>query len=554
MRIVDAGYLIAQLPHAYVHHKFAPSNIRTENKVTRHRYPIIKNKIYFMLKHAREFYSLDRILSEQQTFIQNQRNEVQWALDQKLLSESDSATFHADVERALEVGLKRGIEGVAKDALITPNKLRKHAGVFQPFPVIGARQHKVIVLVSRDFPPNHGGGIATFNKDLAEGLAAIGHLVHVVTQSPDINRVDFENGVWVHRMEGREMPLTPDARKRNVPQHIWNWSAVALEEVRRIATHRPVDVVEAPIWDCEGVALLLDGQWPLVTSLQTTLHFWLASNPTYRNDGSWMASFGFPMLELEKELMRQSHAIRSISSSIRHDIEAAYGFSFDEGRICIAHLGMPFDKESSPTHNNADDRVDILFVGRLESRKGIDILLAAIPEVLTKNKKINFVILGDDTQKKPGSQSTYKEEYLAVNSSMGRVTFEGRVSNERLRQAYRNCDIFVAPSRFESFGLVFLEAMREGKPVIGCAAGGMPEIIADQVNGFLVPPGDTMALTQAIMALAESPVLRKKMGDAGKKIFLEKFTSECMSQASMKIYETAGLNFRRERFENIVHS
>jgi glycogen synthase len=80
LRIVDAGYVISQLPNAYVHHKYAPSNIRGENRVPKYRYPVIKNKIYFMLKHGREFHPIDYVIGEQQTFIQNQRKEIDWAI------------------------------------------------------------------------------------------------------------------------------------------------------------------------------------------------------------------------------------------------------------------------------------------------------------------------------------------------------------------------------------------------------------------------------------------------------------------------------------------
>lgn len=545
LRIVDAGYIITQLPHAYVHHKYAPSNIRGENKVVRYRYPIIKNKIYFTLKHAREFYSLDRVLQEHQSFIQNQRNEVNWAASEKLISESDVIAFNNDLERALEVGLKRGIEGVADGAMIDPEKLEKYSGQFIPFNPITNENCKTVVLVSRDFPPNHGGGIATFTKDLAEALAVEGNIIHVITQSLDINRVDFENGIWIHRMVMREVARAPDAVKLNIPQHIWNWSATALNEARRIATHRSIDVIEAPIWDCEGVAFLLDGQWPLVTSLQTTLHFWLDSHPERRCDEEWMQSFGFPMLAMEKEIMLRSNAIRSISSAIRRDIECAYGFSFEDYKVCITPLGMPYE-ETLSSIRTLDDLITVLFVGRLEFRKGIDVLLAAIPRVLDKNPKVRFRILGDDTLLKPGGSVTYKEEFLSTNigqSWSDQVQFEGRVSGDILRSAYKTCDIFVAPSRFESFGLVFLEAMREGKPVIGCQAGGMPEVISKNVNGLLVQPGDAEVLTEAILHLAESEELRTTMGDAGRKIFLKKFTSKCMMQASLSLYDLAQTHF-----------
>lgn len=548
LRIVDAGYIIAQLPCAYVHHKFAPSNIRSANKVVRYRYPIIKNKIYFTLKHAREFYSLDRVSQEQKAFVQNQRNNVNWCYFKKLLSKSDVRAFKKDLERALEVGLKRGFEGVKAGAMIDRQKLEKYSGQFFPFNPIENAAFRSIVLVSRDFPPNHGGGIATFSKDLAEALAAEGNIVHVITQSPDINRVDFENGVWVHRMVMQEIARWPDAIECKIPQHIWNWSATALRETRRIATHRSIDVVEAPIWDCEGVAFLLDGQWPLVTSLQTTLHFWLDSHPELLRDEGWMQSFGLPMLVMEKELMLRSNAIRSISSAIRHDIESAYDFSFVDKKIFIAPLGMPCE-ETLPSTQVSNDTVTVLFVGRLEYRKGVDVLLAAIPRVLDKNPKVRFRILGDDTLPKYGGIVTYKHEYLSTDAGQrwsNHVKFEGRVDNDTLRAAYKTCEIFVAPSRFESFGLVFLEAMREGKPVIGCLAGGMPEVVSKDVNGLLVEPGDAAALAEAILRLAESEKLRTTMGDAGRKIFLEKFTSKSMAQLSLGLYDMALMNFREE--------
>jgi glycosyltransferase involved in cell wall biosynthesis len=253
------------------------------------------------------------------------------------------------------------------------------------------------------------------------------------------------------------------------------------------------------------------------------------------------------MLAMEKELMLRSNAIRSISTAIRRDIESAYGFSFEDKKVCFAPLGMPYDKSLSSSRA-ADDTVTILFVGRLEYRKGIDVLLAVIPRVLERNSKVRFRILGDDTLLKSDKAVTYKGEYLSTEYGerwSGHVQFEGRVNDDTLRAAYKTCDIFVAPSRFESFGLVFLEAMREGKPVIGCFAGGMPEVVSKDVSGLLIPTGNVEALTEAILRLAESEKLRKTMGDAGRKIFLERFTSECMAQASLSLYDLARTNFRQ---------
>lgn len=542
-RLIDAGYVIRQLPNAYVHHKFAPSNIRDDNKITRYRYPVIKNKIYFSLKHGRNYLSLPDILEDNKNFSHGHKADVELHIAGGRLNEAERERFRDENEKAWERGLQRGLSG--QHELITTEILDKWKGDFLPFEPIRNNKARAIVLVSRDFPPNHGGGIATFSKDLVEALAAEGNLVHIITQSPDINRVDFENGVWVHRMVMREIPRSPEAIEHKIPQHVWNWSATALAETRRIATHRTIDVVEAPIWDCEGAAFLLDGQWPLVTSLQTTLHFWLESNTRHKDDAGWMESFGLPMLALEKELMVKSSGVRSISLAIRRAIEIAYGFSFEENNIVIAPLGMP-PKDLCPPTLASDSKLTVLFVGRLEYRKGIDVLLEAIPKVLEKVSDVHFRIIGDNSLIGPEGM-TFMDKFLSDYADqfwLNKVRFEGRVDQNTLLNAYSACDVFVAPSRFESFGLVFLEAMREGKPVIGCLAGGMPEVVSDDVNGLLVQPGDVEALSEAILTLVESEKLRMSMGDAGKKIFLNKFTSEGMARSSSNLYDIAEMNFR----------
>lgn len=543
LRIVDAGYIIAQLPNAYVHHKYAPSNIRGDNKVVRFRYPIIKNKIYFMLKHAKEFYSMERIMQEQQSFIQSQRNDVTWCHAQNFLSDSDVSNFDSDLQRALEVGLKRGIEGVAHNAMINNNKLKSYAGNFVPFSLSKIGEYKSLILVSRDYPPNHGGGIATFTKDLAESLAGMGNIIHVITESTDIDRVDFEHGVWVHRMKIHEFEAPFEVRERKIPQHIWNWSATALEEAKRIATHRQITAVEAPIWDCEGIAFLLDGNFPLVTSLQTTLHFWLQTHPENFTDSNWMESFGNPMLKLEQEVMQGSNAIRSISRSISSEIETAYNFKFEPAKLFVLPLGLSSNKHH--IYFSENNNLEILFVGRLELRKGIDIFLEALPVVLEEISNVKIRIIGDNSLVGPDGltfMDKFKSKYIN-EVWFDKVFFEGRVDQNTLLSAYQTCDIFVAPSRFESFGLILLEAMREGKPVIGCNAGGMPEIISHGVNGLLVEPGNAQQLTEAILQLAINHNLRQQMGEAGKKIFEEKFTAKRMAQESAALYDLSKVNF-----------
>jgi glycosyltransferase involved in cell wall biosynthesis/GT2 family glycosyltransferase len=543
LRLNDAGYIVRQLPNAYVHHKFLPSHVRDENRVAKYRYPVVKNKIYFAVRNARSHISMNNIMGDVQAFVAGQFADIDFHIAGGRLSADDRSTFSNDVDRAWTRGLQQGLS--ANRELITDEKLQRYG---QPFKnalaadeIARLKGRKSIVLVSRDYPPGHAGGIATFNRDLAVALAAAGHTVVVITHSKDVNRVDFEDGVWVHRLVPMELARSSAAVQANVPQHIWNWSMTAHREVARLETHRSIDVVETPIWDCEGIAFALDKRWPLVVSLQTTMHFWLQSHPEYRQNGEWMSSFGQVMLNLERLVMQEADSIRSISAAIARDIESSYGFSFEKDRLVVSPLGLADRLDERSATLSPGDVPVVLFVGRLEPRKGIDVLLSAITLVLQSGTSARFRLLGDDSHPGPDGQ-TFREAF--ENSEAGRqcaglVSFEGKVSDEVLRSAYASCDLFVAPSRFESFGLVFLEAMREGKPVVGCNAGGMPEVVAHEDSGLLVEPGDAMALAKAISRLLNSPEQRSQMGARGRQRFVDNFTAGQMATNSEPLYESA---------------
>lgn len=337
-RIIDAGYLIRQLPNAFVHHKFAPSHIRDKNRITRYRYPVLKNKIYFSIRHARPYFKIEDIQEDNRNFIQGHANEVEAFISGGCLPEAERDRFMDESKRAWACGNERGLS--ERPEMISDEKLARYQGEFVPFLSNLSINGKSIVVISRSFPPAQSEGIATITKDFAEALAEKGNIVHVITLSPDINRVDFERGIWVHRVSEGDRPSPSSVLERPVPARIWNWSATALEECRRIATHRRVDIVDAPLWECEGIAFLLEGDWPLVTSLTTTLHSWICSHPNLSGDRKWMSSFGLPMLALEKELMSSVDAIRAESETVIREIESDYDLKFDRGRTEVIPHGI----------------------------------------------------------------------------------------------------------------------------------------------------------------------------------------------------------------------
>jgi len=161
----------------------------------------------------------------------------------------------------------------------------------------------------------------------------------------------------------------------------------------------------------------------------------------------------------------------------------------------------------------------LLTVARLVRRekKGIDNVIEMLPEIRKTVPGVYYVVVGDGDDRA-------RLEQLARDRGVGdRVTFTGAIGDAAVRSFYQSCEVFVMPSRSEGFGIVFLEAMALGKPVIGGNHGGTPEIWDDGTAGFLVEHGDIGALAERTGGLLRDAELRARMGVAGRRIVASRF-------------------------------
>jgi glycosyltransferase involved in cell wall biosynthesis len=173
-------------------------------------------------------------------------------------------------------------------------------------------------------------------------------------------------------------------------------------------------------------------------------------------------------------------------------------------------------------------------IGHFAPLKGYEELINAMGEIVREGYDVKLVLVGDDIY--PHSKS-YKEKLLSLADSTGlrdRIILAG--FREDIPELLAAFDIFVLPSRSEGFGRVNLEAMAMGKPVISTNIGGIPEVVLDGVTGILVPPGDSQALSQAIMTLLNDPHLRESMRREGRKRAEERFTLRGHVQRIQEIY------------------
>jgi glycosyltransferase involved in cell wall biosynthesis len=165
----------------------------------------------------------------------------------------------------------------------------------------------------------------------------------------------------------------------------------------------------------------------------------------------------------------------------------------------------------------------VLFVGRQFHRKGGDLLLRAFARVRSRIPQARLVIIGPDEIGEPAGAGVELVGFLRKDHSPDR---------ERLLRAYRSAGVFCLPTRFEPFGVSYLEAMFHSVPCIGPRAWAVPEMIVDGETGILVPTDDEEALSEAICRILSDPELARRMGEAGLKRARERFTWEAVT-ASM---------------------
>jgi phosphatidyl-myo-inositol dimannoside synthase len=224
---------------------------------------------------------------------------------------------------------------------------------------------------------------------------------------------------------------------------------------------------------------------------------------------------------LKKRALQRADFLISISDYTKLKACEANGLNAERIDILPNALDWKTDETANGHRAAASDAIQLLSVCRLdrsERYKGVDTVIEALPEVLKRVPDLNYTVVGGGSDL---ARHQALAEQLGVSS---RVHFAGRVTDETLREYYRDCDVFVMPSAGEGFGFVFLEAMKYSKPVIAANSGGAPEVVQDDVTGLLVSAGDKSQLAEAIVSLALDSKRREVLGRNGNKSLQENFT------------------------------
>ena len=368
-----------------------------------------------------------------------------------------------------------------------------------------------ILHVVTAFPRGPEDVIVPWLVELIVRLRAAGHEVEVFTSAYRGGGNAEFRGIPVHRFRyapARWEDLThdeaaPDRMRRSLLYKVLPLAYVAagMWAIRRLARRRRYDVVHV--------------HWPVPHAL----FGWIAR----RSSGARLVSswYGVELRWVQSSLpwlrwfvrwaLRISDAVVAISSYTAGQIAR---FARTPVRVIPYTLGFP------PTATKrvpaADGTLRILFVGRLVERKGVTHLVEAVGR-LAPDLRARLSVVGD------GPERVSLEAQIARDGLGDRVTLRGRVSEVELRDAYAAADVLVLPSILdargdtEGLGVVLLEAMSYGVPVIGSDLGGITDIVRSGETGLLVPPADPAALAAALERLARGPALAARLGEAGRK-------------------------------------
>jgi glycosyltransferase involved in cell wall biosynthesis len=232
------------------------------------------------------------------------------------------------------------------------------------------------------------------------------------------------------------------------------------------------------------------------------------------------------------EVFESADKIITVSTKLRRIAQSEIEFN---EKLVVINNGINQDKVkkinllSRESKNYHQGRI-ILSVSNLIKTKGIDINLLAISKLLNKYSNLKYYIIGDGPEKKSLQQLSIE---LGIK---GNVVFMGKLSNDEVLQYMNKADIFSLPSWQEGFGVVYLEAMACGKPVIACKGEGIEDIIENCLTGFLIEPRNVNSLVNILDFLLGNPEEAKKIGERAKELVLRNYTWENNAYKVIDVY------------------
>jgi D-inositol-3-phosphate glycosyltransferase len=363
------------------------------------------------------------------------------------------------------------------------------------------------------------GGMNVYVRDLTRQLGAFGIHVDVYTRSQDehvphiLHDLGYGNRV-VHIPAGPEFPLPKEDLVKFIPEYV--------SRIEEFADLRgwEYDLIHSHYWMSGIAGIALKDHWhiPLVHMFHT---LGVMKQRVARSDEEAEGDY---RLEGEKTVLQA--ADRIVAATLAEMAQLQWLYQADARKILIVPPGVDLTRFYPIPADEAKEFIGIppcdrmlLFVGRIEPLKGLDTLLEAFSKIqhreLLLNCSICLAVIGGDpaTSAENFSAEMARVQEMTIRFGLeGMVTFLGKRSQDTLPYYYSAAEAVVVPSQYESFGMVALEAMACGTPVVASHVGGLAYLVQDGETGFTVPSSDPSALADRLMTLIKDTELRERLG------------------------------------------
>lgn len=359
-----------------------------------------------------------------------------------------------------------------------------------------------IALLTHQFPGVRLGGIGAYTLQAAAALAAAGHEPHVFTLSVPAD-VPLPPGVTLHRVPDLAARVAdgrlPDALAAAVQaggEAVYRAALGALlcDEVRRLHAQTPLDILEAAEYESLGLPLLLDR----VPGLPVVTH--IHSGSALRRVGNALPSTPDALVfeALEFASLRLADGLCAATARVEADTRGLV-----ELATPVARIPLPFTFDEARPHVPPDLRGPILYIGRLEALKGVEVLTQALATFLPRHPAARVVLAGPDTNTAAGNTSMAAWIRRTLGPLVSQVEFTGEQNRAQLDAWLARCSFVVLPSLLDNFPYVACETLAAGRAVLVSDGIGATELVGDA--GVTFARGDAAALAAALEQVVREP-------------------------------------------------
>lgn len=355
------------------------------------------------------------------------------------------------------------------------------------------------------------GGQNVHVAALSTALARRGHRVTVYTRrdSPDLpQRVRI-----LPRLEVIHVDAGPAHR---VPKdELLPFMGALADGISRDWQRRPPDVIHGHFWMSGVAALDAARRGPLGTRIPVVQTFHALGTVKRRHQGVEDTS------PLERQWLEPSvgRAVDRIIATCLDEVFELKAMGIERSRVSVVPCGVDLELFSGDGAAEPRSRVHrILSVGRLVPRKGVDLVIRALPALRDAGFDVELLIVGGGGNAAALAEDAEAHRLLEVATELGvqdRVEFRGQIPRDAMPAILRSADAVVCTPWYEPFGIVPLEAMACGVPVVAAAVGGLRDTVVDRWTGLHVPPKDPEAIAAALASLLADPGLRRALGAGG---------------------------------------